>query len=202
MRSRSVVWGIVALSSFCFGGCALTTANIDIQYVPQAGVAMIEESKSVVVNVQVNDNRMEKVKVSSKKNGFGMEMAQIIPVNDVTVTFKKAIEYELKSRGFSLSQNDALVSIDADLTKYYSDFKMGVFAGDAIAELNMGVTIKNKKGDLVFSRQFVAQGIEPNIQIAGGENARLALEKALAEGMQKLFADQSFISALLKSSKG
>lgn len=150
----------------------------------------------------VNDNRMEKVKVSSKKNGYGMEMAQIIPVEDVSTTFKKAIECELKSRGFSLGNNESLVNIDADLTKFYSDFKMGFFSGDAIAELNMGVTIKNKQGDLLFTRQIVAQGIEPNIQITGGENARLALEKALTEGMQKLFADKSFISALLKSSKG
>jgi uncharacterized lipoprotein len=202
MRRKSVVLGIVALGSLCFGGCALTTAKIDLQYVPQTGVAKIEESKSIVVNVQVNDNRMEKVKVSSKKNGYGMEMAQIIPVEEVSTTFKKAIECELKSRGFSLGNNDALVSIDADLTKFYNDFKMGFFSGDAIAELNLGVTVKNKKGDLVFSRQIVSQGIEPNIQITGGENARLALEKALTEGMQKLFTDKTFISALLKSSQG
>lgn len=199
MRSKSVVLGIVALASLCFGGCALTTAKVDIQYVPQTGVAVIADSKAVVVNVLVDDNRLEKTKVGSKKNGYGMEMARIVPVEDVNVTFKKAIEYELKSRGFSLGQDDALVTIDADLTKYYNDFKMGFFAGDAVAELNMGVTIKNKKGDLVYSRQFVAQGTESNIQIAGGENARLALEKALSEGMKKLFADQTFIATLLKS---
>lgn len=198
-KSKSVVFGIVALSSLVFGGCALTTAKIDIKYVPQAGVAKLEEAKPVTVNVQVTDSRMEKVKVSSKKNGYGMEMAQIIPNENVNVTFQKAIECELKARGFSLGHDNAVVSIDADLTKYYNDFKIGFFSGDAIAELNMGVTIKNNKGDLVYSRQFVAQGIEPNIQLANGDNAELALEKALAEGMQKLFSDKSFLSALVKS---
>lgn len=198
-KSKSVVFGMVALSSLVFGGCALTTARIDIKYVPQAGVAILEEAKLVTVNVKVSDNRMEKVKVSSKKNGYGMEMAQIIPNESVSVTFQKAIEYELKARGFSLGNDKSVVSIDADLTKYYNDFKIGFFSGDAIAELNMGVTIKSNKGDLVYSRQFVAQGIEPNIQLTNGDNAELALEKALAEGMQKLFSDKLFISALVKS---
>ena len=198
-KSKSLALGIAVLSSFVFGGCALTTAQIDIKYAPQPGVTAVEDAKAVTVNVQVSDNRMDKVRVGCKKNGYGIELAQIVPTENVNTTFQKAIEYELKARGFSLGHEDSVVSIDADLTKYYNDFKMGFFSGDAIAELNMGVTINNKKGDLVYSRQFVAQGIEPNIQLTSGENAQLALERALAEGMQKLFADKSFISALVKS---
>lgn len=198
-KSKSIVLAVVALSSLMFGGCALSTATVDINYTPQSGVTAVENAKSVICNVQVSDSRNEKVKVSSKKNGFGMEMAQILPAENVAVTFQKAIECELKARGFGLGRENSLVTIDADLIKYYNDFKLGFFAGDAVAELNMGVTIKNKKGDLLYSRQFVAEGIERNIQLMTGENAELALEKALNEGMQKMFADKTFIAALLKA---
>ena len=187
-------------SSVCLSGCALTTAKVDIQYVPQSGVTAIEGAKDVSVNVQVTDSRLEP-KVGSKKNGFGMEMAQIRTNEDANFTFQKAIQHELKARGFALGQQDAVVNIDADLMKYYNDFKIGFLAGDAIAEMNMGVTIKSRKGDLLYSRQFVTQGIERNIQLASGDNARLALERALAEGMKKLFEDKTFIAALVKSKK-
>ncbi len=200
MRSRSIVLAIAMFSSVCLSGCALTTAKVDIQYVPQSGVTAIEGAKDVSVNVQVTDSRLEP-KVGSKKNGFGMEMAQIRTNEDANFTFQKAIQHELKARGFALGQQDAVVNIDADLMKYYNDFKIGFLAGDAIAEMNMGVTIKSRKGDLLYSRQFVTQGIERNIQLASGDNARLALERALAEGMKKLFEDKTFIAALVKSKK-
>lgn len=198
-KSRLVVVIIAALASLMFGGCALTTATVDIKYAPQSGVTAVENAKSVICNVQVTDSRSEKVKVSSKKNGWGMEMAQILPAEDVPATFKKAIECELKARGFGLGRENSVVTIDAELSKFYNDFKLGLFAGDAIAELNMVVTIKNKKGDLLYSHQFVAEGIERNIQLMTGDNAQLALEKALAEGMKKLFADKTFVAALVKT---
>lgn len=191
--------GLALVASFLLGGCALTTAKIDIKYVPQTGVTSLEEAKPVTVNVQVADNRLDKTKVGCKKNGYGIEMARIVASENVEVTFQKAIECELKARGFSLGADSSVVSIDADLTKYVNDFKMGFFAGDSVAELNMGVTVKNKKGDLLYTRQYLAQGVEQNIQIAGGDNAQAALEKALAEGMQKLFADKAFLAALIKA---
>lgn len=200
MRTRSIFIGVVAASLLALGGCAYTTDRVAIQYAPEAGVSTLDGAKSVLVDVQVADNRADRSRVGTKKSGWGLEGSPIVPEEDVSITFRKAIEYELKARGFSLGQ-DAVVSINADLTRFYNDFKMGVFAGDAIAELNLGVTVKNKKGTLVYSRQFAAQGVEPNIQLMTGDNARLALQKALAEGMKNLFADRSFISALLAASK-
>ncbi|MER0172151.1 MAG: hypothetical protein DU489_16485 [Nitrosomonas sp.] len=94
-----------------------------------------------------------------------------------------------------------IINRTAFYTKYrtppYSDHKMGFFSGDAIADLNMSVTVKSKKGDQLYSRQVVAQGIEPNTQLAGGENAKLALNRALENGMKALFEDQAFLAALV-----
>lgn len=68
-------------------GCALTIDRIDLQYKQQQqGVSQTPGANNVSVNVQVADQRQEKSKVSSKKNGFGMEMAPILATEDVTVT--------------------------------------------------------------------------------------------------------------------
>ena len=173
-------------------GCALTTEQVELNYVQQAGAA---------VNVQVADQRLDKSKVSSKKNGYGMEMAPITAAEDVAVTVRKAIEKELQARGFQLGSEAALVKIAADLTRFYNDHKMGFFAGDAVADLNMSVIVKSNGGALLYSKQIVAQGMEKNTQLASGKNARIALERALENGMKTLFEDRAFVSALLVSTE-
>ncbi|MCX7100941.1 MAG: YajG family lipoprotein [Methylobacter sp.] len=181
-------------------GCALTTDRIELQYNQQHGVLKIPGASSVSVNVQVADQRQDKSKVSSKKNGYGMEMAPILATEDVTVTVRRAIEQELRARGFPLSSDAALVQIAADLTRFYNDHKIGFFSGDAVADLDMSVIVKSKKGDLLYSQRVVAQGTEPNTQLASGENAKLALNRALENGMKSLFEDQAFLSALMGDS--
>ena len=188
----------VAVASL--SGCALTTEQIEINYAPQPGVARIAGAENVSVNVQVADQRLDKSKVSSKKNGFGMEMAPITAADDVAVTVRKAIEKELQARGFQLASDKALVKVTADVTRFYNDHKMGFFAGDAVADLNLSVTVASKSGTLLYSRQIVAQGKEANTQLATGNNARIALERALENGMKTLFEDQAFLSALLAAS--
>jgi uncharacterized lipoprotein YajG len=186
--------------SLLLAGCALTTDRIDLTYAPQPGVSTIPSAHNVIVSVKVNDQRPEKNnRVSSKRNGFGMEMAPILANEDVTVTLRQAIEQELQSRGFVIG-NEALVSILADLTRFWNDHKTGLFAGDAVADLNMNISVKNKNGNLLYSRVIQAQGIEPNTQLMTGNNARLALNKAIVNGLKILFEDQAFISALLSVS--
>lgn len=180
-------------------GCALTTDRIQLQYNQQQGVSQILGSSGVSINVQVVDQRQDKSKVSSKKNGFGMELAPILATEDVAVTIRRAIEQELLARGFQLGSDEALVQIAADLTRFYNDHKTGFFSGDAVAELNMSITVKSKKGALLFTKQVIAQGIEPNTQLMSGENAKLALDRALENGMKSLFEDQAFLSALVTS---
>jgi len=188
----------VAVASL--SGCALTTDRIELQYNQQQGVSPLAGANNISVNVQVTDQRQEKSKVSSKKNGFGMEMAPIIATEDVAVTVRKAMEKELQARGFRLSSDAALIQIAAGLTRFYNDHKVGFFAGDAVADLNMSVTVRTTKGEQIYSRQLIAQGIEQNTQLMSGENARLALNRALENGMKDLFEDQAFLSALVTSS--
>lgn len=178
-------------------GCAFTTDRIDLQYTQQKNVSPIPGAGNVVVNVKVADLRQDKTKVSSKKNGFGMETAPIIANEDVAVTVRKAIEQELRTRGFTLGSDAAIVQIAADLTRFYNEHKTGFFSGDAVADLNMSVIVKSKKGNLLYSRQIMAQGTEPNTQLMSGENARLALDRALENGMKSLFDDKKFLSALM-----
>jgi uncharacterized lipoprotein len=191
---------IALLSVIIFSGCALTTDRITLQYNQQQGISQIPGASNISVSVKVNDSRPDKSKVSSKKNGYGMEMAPIVAEEDVSITIRNAIEQEIRIRGFRLGSDDALVNVIADLTRFYSDFKIGFFSGDAVADLNMSVIVKSKNGDLLYSRNVVSNGIEQNTQLASGHNARLALNRALENSIKSLFSDQEFLSALLDKS--
>ena len=199
MQAKALAFACcVAVASL--SGCALTTEQIELNYTQQAGVSKVAGAENVSVNVQVADQRLDRSKVSSKKNGYGMEMAPITAAEDVAVTVRKAIEKELQARGFQLGSDAALVKVAADITRFYNDHKMGFFAGDAVADLNLSVTVKSKGGALLFSKQIMAQGKEANTQLATGNNAKLALDRALENGMKMLFDDPAFLSALLATS--
>lgn len=186
------------VSVIALSGCALTTDRIELQYQPQQNVAAVPGASGVSVGVKINDARGDKSKVSSKKNGFGMEMAPILATEDVTITVRRAIEHELKARGFKLGADDAaMVAIAADLIRFYNDHKTGFFAGDAVADLNMSVMVRARTGEIRYTKQLVAQGVEPNIQLMTGNNAKLALDRALENGMKILFEDQAFLAALV-----
>lgn len=180
-------------------GCALTTDRVALEYRPMAGVQTLKEAEGITVLVSVNDLRTDKTKVSSKKNGFGMEMAPIIAEEDPALTIKRAFETEFKARGFKIG-SEALVLIHSDVTRFWNDHKTGFFAGDSVADLNMTVLVKNKTGDkILYTKQVSAQGLEPNIQIQGGNNAKLALDKALANGLRQLFEDTMFLDSIVKA---
>lgn len=188
---------VVAAALLC--GCALTTERIEIQYKPPTSVTPVPGASAISVNVQVSDQRQDRSKVSAKKNGFGMEMAPIIANEEPSVTIRRAIEQELAARGFQLAPAAGSVQVACDLTRFYNDHKPGFFAGDAVAELNMLVIVRAKDGRQLFSRSIIAQGVEPNTQLMSGNNAMLALNRALGNGMKILFEDQAFLASLSSS---
>jgi uncharacterized lipoprotein len=185
---------------FGLSGCALTTDYVALTYTQQQSVTTIDGASNVKVNVQVIDQRQDKSKVGSKKNGYGMEMAPILATEDVAITISRAIGQELVARGFTLTADSSTILVNGEIIRFSNDFKMGFFAGDAITDLTIVVSVKSPKGEVQYFKNITAQGIEPNIQLATGENAKLALNRALENGIKILFEDQAFLSSLTKSS--
>jgi len=192
---------ILSLAIVILSGCAFTTDRIDLSYSPQLGVIPIAGASDITITLNLHDDRQgQGNKVSSKKNGFGIETAPILVNEDILVTFRRAIEIELQARGFKVG-NNSLISVDANLIMFWNDFKLGIFVGDSIAQLNMSIAVKDKSGKVYYTRIITAQGIEPNMQIMSGESAKLALDRALEDGMHQLFKDPVFFERLVKLSK-
>lgn len=188
---------LITVLALQFGGCALTTDRINIDYKPRANITVVEGAEKVSVKVIHDDKRtVYKDRVGVKKNGYGMEMAAIVPTTDVAKTFADAVASEIESLGFKLGEGGKTIKVE--LVRFYNDFKMGFFAGDSVADGLINVSITNKSGDLIFTRSYEGGGLEQNIQLATGENARLALTRAMTDIVTKVPQDKDLQSALLK----
>jgi uncharacterized lipoprotein YajG len=182
---------------FSCSGCALTTAQIDVPYLPPSAVAAsVPGASDVSVAVAATDGRTTyRDRVSTKKNGYGMEMAAIVASNDLPTSVSDAFKRELAARGFRIGPLGATVQVE--LVRFYNDFKMGFFAGDAVANVGFNVKVLTSGHALAFSKYYEGTGTEPNIQLSGGDNARAALIKAFTASMNSAVNDPDFIRAVM-----
>ena len=187
---------LIAIASI-FTGCALTEDKIDIPYQGRGNITVVDGADKVNVEVKNEDKRtVFKDRVGAKKNGYGMEMAKIVPSNDVAKTFSDAVLFELENLGFKNGTGGKVVKVE--LIRFYNDFKMGFFAGDAVADGLINIVVTNEKNEVIFTKSFEGGGIYPNIQLALGENAREALIKAMTDIVGKVAQDKDLHAALLK----
>lgn len=180
-------------------GCALTKESIDINYTPQADVKTIDGASNVQVNTSVNDNRLDKGRVSCKKNGYGMEMAPILCNQEISDTLRSAIDEELKNRGFQIGSGNVVV--DVELNKFYNDFKLGFWSGSAVADVQMNVKVKDRAGNVLYTETIQEQNVAKGVQIMNGNNARMSLEAVLDKTVRQLFEKTAFVDALFKAAK-
>ncbi|EHM01162.1 hypothetical protein HMPREF9946_02237 [Acetobacteraceae bacterium AT-5844] len=177
-------------------GCALTTDYVDVSYGEARTQQTVPGASVTVVHVDAVDGRTDRRdRVSSKKNGFGTEMAPIISTTDVVAETGRAITAELAAKGFRIGPDGARLRVE--VIKFYSDFRTGFWAGDAVAEITLNVQVLTRSGQIAYSRVFTSQGLEPNIQLMLGHNAQAALNDALRKVVPQLVDDPGLIAALM-----
>lgn len=179
-------------------GCALITGTAPLTYRPEKNVAVLPRARNIVVRVVVKNDKARK-RVGSKKNGFGESMAAIYAKEPISKTVQSAIEEELAARGFGTGSNGPVV-VNAIVKEFHNTFHLGLLEGEAVARLNMAVTVLTKGRREVFSKDILATGKTSGI-LASGSNAAIALDRALHAGMKTLFGNPAFIQALLTARK-
>lgn len=191
MRIVSSLLALVLL-----GGCALTEDQVAINYMPPPNLTVVNGASSVAVAVSGQDGRASnKDRISSKKNGYGMEMARIVAANDIVELVRAAVERELESLGFKIAATGLPVKVEVQT--FYSDFKIGFWSGSAVAEVVFNLTASASDGALVYARSYKGIGISKNVMIASGSNAQPALQEALTNAMAQLIQDENLQKALV-----
>jgi uncharacterized lipoprotein YajG len=181
-----------ALLTLGLTGCAITPATESLKYTPQSNVQRIAGAENISVNVVTTDSRVDKV-IANKVNAFNMKMAGISADEPVERIVNRAIEQELKSRGFMLNKNGGFV-IQADVTKFYNDRTAGFVSITDQASADFDLSLSNGKS-IVYTGKI--HGIYTESQaLVKMPNDSSFVEKALANAITNLFNDTAFITAL------
>ncbi len=196
---KRVLIAVAAMLSL--NACALVVDEVDLAYKPQPNVAAIGGAEAVKVQVTVNEARSSNQdRISVKKNGYGMEMAAITSKQKVPELVAQAINSELKARGFSLTSGSVFVLVDVN--KFYNDFKIGFWVGQALGEVMLNAQVINAGGRVFYSKVYVGENVVQDVMYFGGDNAKQAVEGALAKAVADMMADQYFIQALIEAQRG
>lgn len=190
------LWMIIPL---LLSSCAVTRGYVAIDYTaPPHKTEILEHASDIQVHVHVVDNRQKKEVVGHKKNGYGMRMAPILTTNSVEVLVSKAIKTELANRGFVLVEGEGFL-VDVEVKKFYNKFKPGLFTVDGVAEVVLIAKVLTPERKELFSEEILGREVEWPVFIMGGNNAKVALERALVTAVSKIITNESFLAALLNN---
>lgn len=145
---------LIVLLACLTTGCALTTDEVNIQYHSETATNPVPMAQNIIVQVNATEGRTSDFdKVSVKKNGYGMEMAPIISRQPLPDLVKSAIEDELRKEGFKIGPGK--IYVDVELDKFYNDFKIGFFSGDAVSEVIITCQVKTRDGQIFYARTAI-----------------------------------------------
>lgn len=180
-------------------GCALVEDKTIVNYVPAGqSTGEIPGAENVRLMFTASDRRTQyRDRVSTKKNGYGMEMARIVSTNDVVELTQTALQQEFKALGFIIGAGGLAVGVE--LQQFYANFKSGFFTGTAVAEVGFALRVKDASGASLYTQFYSAVGTIDNVMLASGENAKAALEKALGNAVREAVNDKALIQALLST---
>lgn len=111
--------------------------------------------------------------MASKLNKHLREVAPISASNDVVRAVGAAVAAELHRRGFTIGPNAVLV--DIAVRRFYNNFNVGFLFGDAVADFDADVAVREADGGMTLSKHYFAQGTIENVFIMTGNNVREAL---------------------------
>ena len=194
---RLIYTGFIFAISLFLSGCIHTVDAITLKHKPLNSITKIENAQTKKITVKVVDERSDKTKVGTKIDGGGYPAAAIVSTEDVAFFMKKGIEAELVQRGFLLGDSSSTV-IDVKIQQFMSSFDLGFLRLDSKATVKMEILITNGSGK-TYRTHIEAEGGEKFIQVVGGNNAQIALEMAVDNALQMMFADEHLIETLNKN---
>ena len=192
---RMLKIGALLLLPF-MGACAFERDYIEVRHTPPSAVTAVPNANSVGIQVTARDGRTSnRDRVSVKKNGYGMELAAIIASNDVIDETRRGVEAVFGAQGFRTSGGEG--SVDIEVLRFYSDFKLGFFSGSAEAEISVNVRVTRPGGELAYTQTYTVQGLNQPLMVMTGSNARIALENGLNALLATIAADGGLSRAVL-----
>lgn len=191
--------GILLFSVIVLSGCALTTAKLDLGYLPtsESSLATIKPM-NFALEIKDQRNPDERDRVGDKKNSYGMVTAKVLSNKDVTTVLYEALENELKNNGHKVidtkETSDAVINLD--LKRYWSECRIHFWDVEMIGTVNSHITILNPRNESVLFSKPMNSTFRESRQIALDGAFKRVLDNALAEFIRGFSRDPGLLKAL------
>ena len=176
--------------------CAFTDATLDVSHDPEASfVGPLEQIESLTFSDPIlEDKRVDRDRIGWKKNGYGMNTADIMTAEPVTDIVSKAITAGLSDNGHKQSENGR-IAISGTLNRFWFETDMNFwtveFIGDVQCSLNFVDTLTNTT---IYSSDYAGNYSEKK---AGGLNK--TWQRIMGKAVDKLVEDIIFDEDLLEA---
>jgi uncharacterized lipoprotein len=174
-------------------GCATTEDTVQINYTPTSATR-VANAQPVALTV-VDGRTTDRSRISTKINGYGMEMAAIRSAQDVPEVVRQAAVKEFDQRGFAVEASGLGVTLTVN--RLYNQYSTGLISGTAAGNADLAVAVIDKGGAKVFENSYSGVS-KTNIALANGSNAADSVAIALNDAFHKMFGDEAFIASLTK----
>ena len=195
---------VLFFSVIALSGCALTTAKLDLGYMPTSkSPLMTVEPMNAVLEVMDQRDPNERDRVGDKKNMYGMVTAEVLSNKDVTAIVSEALENELKNNGHKVvdTKEASNVVIKIDLKRYWSDCRMHFWDIEMLGTVGSHVTILDPRNESVLLSKPLNSTFRESRQIATDEAFRDVLNNALAEFIRSFSRDPALLKAFKLAQK-
>lgn len=116
--------------------CAFTDATLKVEHDEEVNITgPLSETKGIVFSPpQLEDARLDKARIGWKKNGFGMNTADITSDRPVDVIVESALIDAIKDNGH-LVADDGRVNISGTVDRFWFDTDMNAFTIEFIGDI-------------------------------------------------------------------
>jgi len=133
--------------------CALTDAALKVEHDTAVNITgPISEATSIAFSApQLEDARLDKARIGFKKNGYGMNMADITSEQPVDVIVENAIIDAIKDNGHTVV-DDGQVRITGSVDRFWFETDMNFWSVEFIGDVQCTLDFVDSKTDTSIYR--------------------------------------------------
>lgn len=172
MKNWSLVFAIVVLQ-----GCAFSQSVLEVEHSAEANfrgpISAVDGFE--ILRPVLSDQRADRNRIGAKKNGYGMETADISSSKPVEDILASAIVAGFQANGHSLGETNA-ISVTGDVKRFWFDTDVNFWTVEFTGEVQCSLKFFSHGGDLIHQGNYTGAH---SIKKGGG------LEKTWTEVMSK-----------------
>jgi len=193
----------IILVAALLGGCALTDAALDVSHNPdnvQEG-PLAEVASVTFVPGALEDTRQDQARVGYKKNGFGVNTAQLTTEKPVSDIVMDAIVHAIEANGHTVG--DSGVGVSGEISYFWVDLDQSLWRAEVIGNsvdivADVEATLRftdTASGDLLYERGYKGS-YSDKAQIVTNDTYGLAISAAVGNLIDEIVFDEDLAEVL------